>query len=59
MKVVYEGRHAAVDVPVLGVEDAKRGEPIEVDEKTGRALLALGPDWKKAADKPAPTKDGK
>lgn len=67
MLLKYVGPHAAVDVPLPSNRWARaerNGEPIEVDDDQGKALLAQAENWsavkepKKPAEKPAEKKGG-
>lgn len=37
--IQYVGPHDAVDVPDAGLENLKRGKPVEVDDKVAASLL--------------------
>lgn len=50
MKLIYTGPHDEVDVPGLGIT-ARAGEPVEVEDKAAKELLAQGGPWAKAGQK--------
>lgn len=61
MRIQYTGPHKAVDVPLPGNKwgrAERNGEPIEVDEDQGKALLDQKENWAevKADKKPAEAK---
>ena len=58
--VIYDGDHAAVFVPVTPYTyiEAKRGEPVEVDDDFAKKLTESA-SWKAAGDKPAASKKAK
>jgi len=59
-EVIYDGDHAAVFVPVTAHTfiEAKRGEPVEVDDDFAKKLTESA-SWKAAGDKPAASKKAK
>ena len=53
MKVIYQGEHTAVDVPLPfgGVVTCKRGEPVQVPDTLGQKLLQQPKNWTKKGRK--------
>ena len=58
MRVTYTGRHDAVSIPFLDIEEVRRGETIAVPDDIGAALLRQAKNWREAAA-PAPSKPAK
>lgn len=53
--IVYEGPHAAVDIPAVN-KTLRRGEPTQVSDKVAKVLLAK-PNIKIAPDPTASSKE--
>jgi hypothetical protein len=45
VRIVYVGSHQAVKVPHLRIPEARYGEPLDVSDEAGEALLEQGDNW--------------
>lgn len=55
MKVTYIGRHDAVSIPALGIEEVVRGASIEVPDELRASLLNQPKNWREETT-PAPSR---